>query len=336
MKARTLGLALTAVAALTGVAACGGGGSASSSSGGKSVDIVAYSTPAKAYAKLIPAFQQTTAGKGTTFGQSYGPSGSQARQVVAGQHADVVEFSAQPDMDSLVQQQLVAPTWSQNPYHGFVTESVAVIVVRKGNPLHINGWDDLARPGIKVVTPNPETSGSARWNIMALYGSQITEGKTPAQALAFVSKVLHNTVSQPASGSDALATFTSGTGDVLISYENEAIAAQQAGADISFIRPPNTILIQNPIAVTTDASDPTLARNFVQFLYSDKGQKIFASEGYRPVVKRDFDAKQFPVPKQLFTIQKFGGWTKVVSQFFDPTNGSITKIENSLGTGSGG
>lgn len=329
MKTRALSSVALAAALATGLAACGSGGGDPSSS--KKLDIVAYSTPAKAYAKLIPAFQKSAQGKGVTFGQSYGPSGSQSRAVAAGQHADIVEFSTEPDMSALVDAGLVSKSWDANPYHGFVTDSVAVIVVRKGNPLHITGWDDLAKPGVKVVTPNPTTSGSARWNIVALYGSQIKEGKSPAQALQFVSKVLHNTVSQPDSGSDAMATFTSGTGDVLISYENEAIEAKQSGANIQYITPPDTILIQNPIAVTSNASNPTLANAFLKFLYSDQGQKLFASEGYRPVVQADLNRKQFPTPAKLFTIDDLGGWDKVKTDFFDPTSGSVTKIENSLG-----
>jgi sulfate transport system substrate-binding protein len=331
MKRRHLACLSVAVVAVTVVTGCGSGSGSGSSARGKTVDIVAYSTPAKAYAALIPAFQATPAGSGVTFGQSFGSSGSQARAVLAGQHADVAEFSLQTDMESLVQQNLVAPSWNQNPYHGFVTDSVAVIVVRKGNPLGITGWDDLTKPGVKVVTPNPETSGSARWNLMAAYGAQLKEGKTPAQALAYVSALLHNTVSQPDSGSDAMAAFTSGTGDVLLSYENEAIEAEHAGANIQYLIPPQTILIQNPIAVTSDASDPALAQSFVKFLYTDQAQKIWAQQGYRPVVKADFDPKEFPTPSQLFTIDDLGGWDKVTSQFFDPTNGSITKIESSLG-----
>ncbi len=327
-------MAAASAATLLGLTACGSGSGSGSALGGNGIDIVAYSTPAHAYAALIPEFQKTSAGTGATFGQSYNSSGSQARAVVAGQHADVVEFSTEPDMASLVQAGLVASSWDQDPYHGFVTDSVVVLVVRKGNPDNVTGWSDLTKPGVKVVTPNPTTSGSARWNLMAAYGAQLKLGRTPAQALGYVTALLHNTVSQPDSGSDAMAAFTSGTGDVLLSYENEAIEAEHSGANIQYIIPPQTILIQNPIAVTTDASNPTLAQNFLKFLYTDEAQQIWAEQGYRPVVKADFNAKEFPTPKQLFTIDDLGGWDKVTSEFFDPTNGSITKIENALGAGS--
>jgi sulfate transport system substrate-binding protein len=171
---------------------------------------------------------------------------------------------------------------------------------------------------------------------MAAYGAELKEGKTAAQALAFVKQLLQHTVSQPDSGSDATAAFIGGTGNVLIGYENEAIAAQQAGDKIDYVTPPDTILIENPVAVTSNASNSTLAKNFVQFLYSDQGQKIFASKGYRPVVKADLDPSKFPTPPGLFTIASLGGWDKVNTEFFDPSNGSITKIEDSLGRGASG
>lgn len=332
---RNVGAAAAVTVAMLGAAACSSANGSPGAGGGKSVDVVAYSTPQKAYDKLIPAFQQTPAGKGSSFHESFGPSGSQSRAVIGGQHADVVEFSLQTDMEKLVESHLVSANWNQNPYHGFVTDSVAVLVVRKGNPKGIHGWADLVKPGVKVVTPNPESSGSARWNLMAAYGSQIKLGKTPAEAMAYVKQLLQNTVAQPDSGSDAMSTFVSGTGDVLISYENEAKEAEAAGDPIQYFIPPQTILIQNPVAATSDASNPTLAKNFVNFLYSDAGQKIFAEEGYRPVVSADFDAKEFPTPKQLFTIDDLGGWDRVADQFFDPTTGSITKLESQVGASGG-
>jgi sulfate transport system substrate-binding protein len=318
------------LAAVSLSAACGGGSSS------KTVNLVAYSTPQTVYSKLIPAFQATTAGKGAKFAQSYGASGAQSRAVIAGQPADVVEFSAEPDMDKLVSANLVPKNWNANAHQGFVTNSVVVFVVRKGNPLHIHNWSDLIKSGVKVVTPNPESSGSARWNIMAAYGAQLKLGKTPDQALAYVKSLLQHTVTQPDSGSLATQAFTSGTGDVLLSYENEAIEAQQAGKAVDYVIPQQTILIQNPIAVTSNAGNKTLATNFVKYLYTDPAQKIFAQEGYRPVVSADFSSTQFPTPAQLFNIGYVGGWDKVTTQFFDPTNGSVTKIENSLGVSSSG
>ncbi|HWB67734.1 MAG TPA: sulfate ABC transporter substrate-binding protein [Mycobacteriales bacterium] len=337
MSVKKRAAAIAAAAAAVGLAAgCGGSAGASSASGSggsKTIKLVAYSTPQKAYEKLFPTFTQTAAGAGAKLAGSYGPSGTEAGKVIAGQPADVVEFSRSSDMDKLVAAGLVPASWDANQYHGIVTDSVAVLVVRKGNPLHIHSWDDLIKPGVKVVTPNPLSSGSACWNLMAAYGAELHEGKTPAQALAFVKQLLQHTVSQPSSGADATAAFVGGTGNVLISYENEAIEAQQAGDDVDYVTPKDTILIENPIAVTSNASNPTLANNFVKFLYSDAGQKTFAAAGYRPVVKADLDKSVFPTPPGLFTIESLGGWSKVNSEFFDPTNGSITKIEDSLGHG---
>src|SRR4051812_30078624 len=254
---RTLTAVAAAAATVSLASACSGTASGSS---GHNVSLVAYSTPQTAYSALIPAFNKTTAGKDVTFSQSFDASGSQSRAVLAGQPADVVEFSLEPDMTKLVDAGLVPQSWNQNQYHGMVTDSVVVLVVRKGNPKGIHGWDDLVKPGIKIVTPNIFSSGSARWNLMAAYGAQLKQGKSPAQALGFVQALLKNTVAQPESGSKATEAFTSGTGDVLLSYENEAIKAQKAGADVDFVTPPQTILIENPIAFTTAGAKKPAAK----------------------------------------------------------------------------
>jgi sulfate transport system substrate-binding protein len=316
-------LSLLAVSAISfGAAACG-------SSGGKQLTLVAYSTPQGAYASLIPAFQATSEGKGITFSQSYGPSGDQSRAVAAGLKADVVNFSLEPDVTRLVKAGLVSSSWNQNTTHGFVTESVAVIIVRKGNPKHITGWSDLVKPGVQVVTPNPFTSGSARWNIMAAYGAQIKEGKTPAEAQAYLQALFHNVVSQDSSARNALQTFLAGRGDALIDYENEAIADQKKGSPIEYVIPKDTILIQNPIAIVTGGNTAT-AQRFVNYLLSSAGQKIWAEKGYRPVIE-GVAPGQFPTPAGLFTIDSLGGWTQVDKQFFETSTGSVTKIEQSLG-----
>ncbi|HST54551.1 MAG TPA: sulfate ABC transporter substrate-binding protein [Solirubrobacteraceae bacterium] len=326
MRKRTTAIlaALSLLALALGVSACG------SSSSAKHLTLVAYSTPQGAYSALIPAFQATPDGKDISFSQSYGPSGDQARSVIAGLKADVVDFSLEPDMTKLVKAGLVAPSWNQNATHGFVTNSVAVIIVRKGNPKHITGWDDLVKPGVQVLTPNPFTSGSARWNVMAAYGAQLKEGKSPAQAQAYLKALFHNVVSQDSSARNALRTFSAGRGDALIDYENEAISDQKKGTAIDFVIPKDTILIQNPIAVLKK-SNAGPAQKFVDYLLSDAGQKLWAANGYRPVRPELVDAKQFPAPADLFTIDSLGGWSTVTKQFFDPDNGIVTKIEQSLG-----
>jgi sulfate/thiosulfate transport system substrate-binding protein len=236
MFKRTAALAVSLLAATLGLSACGSSSSGSGSGGSSHLTIVAYSTPQGVFEKLIPAFQATAAGKGVTFSQSYGPSGEQSRAVANGLHDDVVNFSLEPDVERLVKAGMVSPTWNQNATHGFVTDSVAVIIVRKGNPKHITSWADLVKPGVQVLTPNPFTSGSARWNVMAAYGAQIKEGKTPAQAVEYLKALFHNVVSQDSSARNALQTFLAGRGDALIDYEDEAIADEKKGAAIEYVQ----------------------------------------------------------------------------------------------------
>jgi sulfate/thiosulfate transport system substrate-binding protein len=325
MMPKPTALLAALLAAALGLSACG---SSASSSGGKHLTLVAYSTPQSVFEKLIPAFQTTPGGEGVTFSQSYGPSGEQSRAVVNGLHADVVNFSLEPDVERLVKAGQVSPTWNQNASHGFVTDSVAVIIVRKGNPKHIHDWSDLVKPGVQVLTPNPFTSGSARWNVMAAYGAQIKEGKTPAQAREYLQQLFHNVVSQDSSARNALQTFLAGRGDALIDYENEAIADQKKGSDIEYVIPKDTILIQNPVAVV---GDNEAAKKFVDYLLSPAGQAIWAAKGYRPVISGVPGASSFPTPAGLFTIDAVGGWKKVSKEFFEPETGIVTKIEQSLG-----
>jgi sulfate/thiosulfate transport system substrate-binding protein len=347
-SARAGGALLIATAGLAlAFAGCGGSSdtttsssaasnAAATSSGAKStqLQLVAYSTPKKAYDALIAAFAQTSAGKGVSFGESFGASGSQSRAVDTGQPADVVAFSTTPDMTRLVKDGIVSKAWNANPYQGFSSDSVVVFVVRKGNPKHITGWDDLIKPGVDVITPNPSTSGSARWNILAGYGAELKEGRTPAEALAYVKTLLTKNVSvQDSSASAALQTFTGGKGDVLLDYESDALAAKKAGDAIDIVYPTQTILIQTPIAATAKSSHATQAQAFVNWQWSTAGQTIWAEKGYRPVlasVASKFAGK-FPNPPDLFTINYLGGWTRVTAVFFAPSTGLITKIEEAAG-----
>jgi sulfate/thiosulfate-binding protein len=244
----------------------------------------------------------------------------------------VVAFSLAPDVDRLADAGLVAPDWADNSHKGFVSDSVVSFVVRKGNPKGIHTWNDLLKPGVKVLTPNPFTSGGAKWNLMAAYGAQLKLGKSKAQALDYLRKLLTEHVSvQDKSGRESLQTFLNGNGDVSISYENEAITAQQKDADVDYVIPDQTILIQNPVAVTKAAKPQ--AKAFIDYLWSKPGQETFARHGYRPVdpaVAKQF-ASKFPTPEQLFTIDSLGGWSKINDEFFDPTTGSVAKIEQDAG-----
>lgn len=321
------------------VAGCGSSSddSSSSSSGGGKLDVVGYSTPEAVYQEdLEPAFEKTSAGSGVSFSNSFGASGDQSRAVVAGQPAAVVHFAQGGDMERLVEEGgLVAKNWDKQPYGGIAQDSVVVISVRKGNPEGIQTLDDVLSKDVDVVTPNPFSSGAARWNIMAVYGTLINEGKSPDEALAGVKTLLEKTVAQPGSARDALAAFTQGEGDVLLGYENEAIKAEEEGEDLEYVVPPSTILIETPIAVTKGAPEPA-AEDFLKFIWSDEGQEIWAENGYRPVNPKLVDPKQFPTPKELFKISQFGGWGKVNDEFFDDETGSVAKIETELGVSTSG
>jgi sulfate transport system substrate-binding protein len=230
---------------------------------------------------------------------------------------------------------LVAKNWDADAYHGFVTRSVVALVVRKGNPKGIHGWNDLVRPGVKVLTPNPLSSGGARWNVLAAYGAQLKAGKTPDQALAYLKDLFGHVVAQDASAATSLQTFTSGVGDVLLSYENEAIAAKAKGKDVDWVVPDATILIENPIAVPTRSTNPQAAKAFVDFLRTRPAQEVFAKFGYRPVLDGVTGPHAFPTPKQLFTIGDLGGWKAVSARFFDPKAGLIVPIEKAVGASGG-
>jgi sulfate/thiosulfate transport system substrate-binding protein len=336
---RNIGL-LTALFALLialVVAGCGGSddSSASGSSEGGKLDIVGYSTPEAVYEEAIePGFQATSEGADVSFSNSFGASGDQSRAVEAGQPASVVHFAQGGDMSRLVESGQVAAGWDKQPYNGIAQDSVVVIMTRKGNPEGIESFDDLLAKDVDAITPNPFSSGSARWNIMALYGTELHKGKSEAQALDSIKALLEKTVVQPGSARDALAAFTQGEGDVLLGYENEAIKAQDEGEDIDYTIPPSTILIETPIAVTKDA--PAAAQQFLDYIWSDAGQRIWAENGYRPVNKALVDPKQFPTPKDLFTITEFGGWDKVNDEFFDDTTGKVAEIEKELGVSTSG
>jgi sulfate/thiosulfate-binding protein len=317
------------------VAGCGGGGDDTASGSGGNIDVVGYSTPEAVYEEALePGFEATSAGSGVSFSNSFGASGDQSRAVEAGQPASVVHFAQGGDMSRLVEAGLVSPDWDKQEYDGIAQDSVVVIMTRKGNPEGIKSFDDVLSKDIEVITPNPFSSGSARWNIMALYGTELDNGKTEAQALDSVKTLLEKTVVQPGSARDALAAFSQGEGDVLLGYENEAIKAQEEGEDIDYVIPPSTILIETPIAVTKGA--PEAAQAFLDYIWSDEGQEIWAENGYRPVNPDLVDPKRFPTPENLFKIARFGGWDKVNDEFFDDTTGKVAEIEKELGVSTSG
>jgi sulfate/thiosulfate-binding protein len=333
-----------AVAAVAGVvmAGCGGaddtpgGGSAAASSGKGStrLSLVAYSTPQVVYDEAIPAFKKTQAGEDVGFTESYGPSGDQSRAVESGLAADIVAFSLEPDISRLVEDGIVAGDWKDAAHEGIVSDSIVVFVVRKRNPENIHTWDDLLGPGIEVVTPNPFQSGGARWNLLAAYGAKGALKGAPKAGLDYLRKLITEHVRvQDKSARDASHTFTSGEGDVMLAYENEAITAQQKGEDLDYVIPQDTLLIETPIAVTTKSKRPEAAKAFLDYLWSPAGQRTFAEHGYRPVDTAVFDEfrSDFPTPKGLFTVARLGGWSKLNDELFDPVEGQVAKIEEAAG-----
>ena len=331
MNSRILALLVGVVAVLTAVG-CGGSSTANSGDGGGGkLTLVAYSTPEEAYRELIPAFNKTPDGEGVGFDQSYASSGEQSRAVEGGLPADVVEFSLEPDITRLVDAGLVDEDWNQNEYDGMVTESVVVFMTRKGNPKNIKTWDDLVKPGVEVLEPNPFTSGGAKWNIMAAYGAQLEQGKSEEEAQQYLADLFDHVPVLDKSARESLQTFSSGKGDVLLGYENEAILAQQGGEELDYVVPDQTILIENPVAVVNESKNAEKAQAFVDYLYTPEAQEIFVGKGYRPVVEGTAGADEFPTPEALFEIDRFGGWDKVNDEFFDPESGVVAEIFKSQG-----
>jgi sulfate/thiosulfate-binding protein len=324
---KVIWIALLAVALLAG--------SAAGATKGTTINFVAYSTPKDAYGKIIAAFQKTAAGNGVSVNQSYGASGDQARAVAAGLAADVLNLSLNPDVDYLMRKGLVPKNWSANAHRGIVNDSVVVFVVRDGNPKHIKRWQDLIKPGVSVITPNPFTSGGARWNVMAAYGALRRQGKSDKQAIQYLSRLFHHVPVQPDSARVALQVFAQGQGDVLLTYENDAIYAEKKGVHTQYQIPKATILIETPAALTKTGLKKPAAKAFYKYLWSSTAQKAFADQGYRPVIKSVTKSYHFVQPPALFTINSkqwgLNGWTKVNRRFFDPNHGIMAKIERSLG-----
>ena len=324
--------AITATASV--LAACSGGASDVAGGGGEgkadtTLTLVAYAVPEPGWSKIIPAFADTPEGKGVAVTTSYGASGDQSRAVVDGKPADIVNFSVEPDVTRLVKAGKVSPEWNSDVTKGIPFGSVVTLVVRKGNPKNIKDWDDLLAPGVEVVTPSPLSSGSAKWNLLAPYAAKSDGGKDQQAGLDYVTKLVSEHVkTRPGSGREATDLFLQGTGDVLISYENEAINVERHGKEVQHVNPPQTFKIENPVAVVTTSTHLDKASALKNFLFTQQGQKIWAEAGFRPVdpaIAADF-AKDFPAAQKLWTIADLGGWGSVDPALFDKENGAITTI----------
>lgn len=325
-------------ATVTVLAGCAGGSSDVVGGGDPDADttltLVAYAVPEPGWSKIIPAFAATPEGKGIEVTTSYGASGDQSRSVVDGKPADIVNFSVESDITRLVKAGKVTPEWNADVTKGVPFGSVVTLVVRKGNPKNIKDWDDLLRPGIEVVTPSPLSSGSAKWNLLAPYAAKSNGGKDQQAGLDFVSALVTDHVkTRPSSSREATDVFLQGTGDVLISYENEAIhierqAAEKGEVAVEHINPPQTFKIDNPVAVVTSSTHLDKATALKNYLFTAEGQKIWAQAGFRPVdpaVAAEF-AREFPTAQKLWTIADLGGWSAVDAALFDKDTGSLSTI----------
>ena len=324
MRRMLIGFGSVATAlALTGLAGAGAKDG--------SLSVVAYSTPRTVYGKIIQAWQQTPDGKGVSFTQSYAASTDQAHAVAAGLKADILFLATGKDMNFLVDEGLVNANWDKQSYRGIEADSVVVFAVRPGNPKHIRSWADLVKPGIQVITPNPFASGNGQWSVLAAYGAQRHLGKTDAQAQAYLKQLFQHVVSQDTSSRNATNTFLSGKGDVMITYESEAIAAGLAG---SYVIPRQTILIELPIAVVKNSPNRDLANKFVRFTKGQVAQDLFGQSGWRPVnptIAKKY-ASKYPARPGIFKVGDpiFGGWRAADKKFFS-SNGVMFKIEKSIG-----
>jgi sulfate transport system substrate-binding protein len=319
------------LAVALGLTACSSAGGADAD--GETIHIVGFAVPEAANKAIATEFNKTDEGKDVSFQTSYGASGDQSRAVEAGLEADYVHFSVPTDVTRLVDSGQIEDTWDDGENKGVVSTSVVVFGVRDGNPKDIQDWDDLVQPGVEIVTPNPASSGAARWNALAAYGQVIENGGTEKEAKEYIDKFFANVVSLPSSGRDATTAFLGGTGDVLMAYENEAILAAQNGEGFEYIIPETTLKIENAGAILEDATP--VAQDWLDFVLSDEGQKQFALKGFRPI-RDDVDyggtvegAKDpedpFPPVTNLLTVDEdFGGWEEVSTKFFDEENGLVT------------
>jgi sulfate/thiosulfate transport system substrate-binding protein len=325
-KAQKLVVLATIAVALTVTAAA---------AAGTNLSIVGYSTPKTVMGKIVQAWQQTSDGKDVSFSQSYGASTDQARAVANGLKADLVFLSTGDDVNLLVDAGLVDSKWNRQSYNGIAADTVVVFAVRNGNPKHIKGWADLVRPGIQVLTPNPFSSGSAKWNILAAYGAQRRLGKSDKQATQYVKTLFQHVVSQDTSGRNATNTFLADKGDVLITYESEAIASRLNGQDIQYVIPRQSMLIELPIAVLKNSSNKDAANSFIRFTKTPAAQDLFAQYGFRPVVKSVLKkyTEKYPARPGIFKVDDkyIGGWRNADKVWFDPNKGRMAQIERSIG-----
>jgi sulfate transport system substrate-binding protein len=292
---------------------------------------VSYDPTRELYQEVNKAFAaqwKTKTGQSLTINQSHGGSGKQARAVIDGLQADVVTLGLAYDIDEIADRAGLLPkSWqSRLPENSSPYRSTIVLLVRKGNPKNIKNWDDIVRPGVSVITPNPKTSGGARWNYLAAWGYALRKnGGSEKAAREFVTRLYKNVPVLDSGARGATDTFVQrGIGDVLIAWENEALlAVKDLGGDkFEIVAPSQSILAEPPVAVVDKVVDKRgtrqVAQAYLEFLYSEQGQTIAAQHYYRPRLKAVAAKYAGQFPKiNLFTIdQVFGGWQKAQRTHF--------------------
>lgn len=330
------------VAAIVLVTACGKGPAAPG--GPVTLVLGAYTTPREAYAKaVIPAFQKywkEKTGQDVTFQEAYQGSGAQARAIIGGFEADIAALSLEEDIEKIREAGLITHDWRSKPNGGMVTTSVVVIAVRKGNPLGIHDWADLARPNLNVLTPDPSTSGGAKWNIAAIYGAALrghagVEANSPDAAARVLSSVFRNVSIMDKGARESITNYEKGVGDVAITYENEVLVGRQAGQTYEYVIPKSTILIENPVALVDVNVDKhgvrPVAEAFVEFLSGPVAQRAYVTYGLRPLdpTVAGESNTSFPPVTDLWKIDFLGGWPKVSKDIFGP-EGVFTKTLASI------
>jgi sulfate/thiosulfate transport system substrate-binding protein len=334
MTRRDLALTLVLLLALAGLAGCGRARPPVANRKPATLVLAAYTVPREAYQNaVLPAFRaywKAKTGQDVIFTDTYEPSGAQSRAICTGLEADVAALSLAPDLDRIRAKNLITREWTLLPHRGMVTNSIVVLGVRRGNPKKITGWESLTRPGLQVLCPNPDTSGGAQWNINAIYGAGLKASTTkggkgdPRAAADLLRRIRRNITVMDKSGRASMATFESGVGDVIITYENELLLRNLDQHRYDIVIPKATLLIENPVAVVDANADHhqvhQVADAFVWFLWTRAAQESFAHYGFRPVdpiVAKTFRAK-YPTPPQLFTMDYFGGWAAVRETIYGP------------------
>ncbi|WP_101808806.1 sulfate ABC transporter substrate-binding protein [Paenibacillus pasadenensis] len=293
--------------------------------------IGAYSVVKDVFAELLPRFKEQwkeQTGQTVVFQESYEASGTQARAIIGGFEADVAVLAMEGDLQRIRDAGLIEHDWREGPYRGNITTSIAVIGTRAGNPLGIRGWEDLMKPGVKVLYPNPQTSGGAQWDINAIYGAglkqseRVTGQKDPAYAKGYLERVHANIESLDKSGRASMAAFEYGVGDAIVTYENELLARIAKGVDYDIVIPDDTILIENPAAVVDRNVDKRgtreVAEAFLEFLRSEETQRYLGTQGFRPVEPQAAAeaAASYTTPPGLFDIHYLGGWPQVKKELY--------------------